>query len=77
MKTPKIKPSISFPITIWFVPETGNIHIRRPSEPSFDAEIAPRQSKVSLTPSLYDSLFRLLVDAGQVRYDPPHEVRPH
>lgn len=62
-------PKISFPVTVWYIPETGKIGIARRTDPVFEAEIGPSPECNSLKPSLYDSLLMVLTRAGKVNSD--------
>ena len=60
----KKKNMVSFPVSVWYSPDTGNIHIARPTDQKFRTTIAPDANSACGHPSLYTKLSKALRDAG-------------
>jgi len=56
------KNKVSFPITVWFVPQTGQIEIVRPTERGFRASISNDPAASAGHPQLYQALRRVLLE---------------
>ena len=51
---------VSFPVTVWYVPETGQIEIMRPTERGFRAIISDDPGSPAGHPQLFRALRRAL-----------------
>ena len=58
------KSTVCFPVSVWFVPETGNIHLARPSDDGFVATLSPNPLSGCCHPLLYEALSEELRKAG-------------
>lgn len=55
---------VSFPVTIWYEPETGNIHFLRRTDPVCATLISPDPRAPDGHAELYMSFLNLLMDAA-------------
>ncbi len=58
------KKKVSFPVTIWYVPDSGQIQIMRPTERGFQASVSEDPDTPEGHPQLYHALRRVLRDCG-------------
>ncbi len=58
------KYAISFPVTIWYMPESGEICIARPTDRDFFTTIHPDPDSLHGHPHLYRQLARALRQGG-------------
>ena len=56
--------SVSFPISVWYAPETGQIHIVRPTEGGFATTVNGDPNSARGHVHLYRKLAQALRDAG-------------
>ena len=71
------KTRVSFPVTVWFEPETGHIRIARPTGHAFTASVSADASSAAGHPQLYRELARVLRLAGAAHPGPGHGVNGH
>ncbi len=58
------KTIVSFPVSVWFVPETGNIHLARRTDDGFVATLSPNPLSGCCHPLLYEALSDALRRSG-------------
>ena len=64
MEKTKGKTSVSFPVTVAYVSETGAIQLIRRTDPTFEAEISPGPCYQTRHEALYASLREALAEGG-------------
>jgi len=62
---------VSFPVVVWYVPETGLIHLARPTDASFQATVGPDADAPDGHPTLFRALSRALREGGEGFAEPP------
>ena len=60
------KKTITFPVSVWYNPDTGHIHLARPSDPGFITTISPDTGSKRSHPHLYRQLSKALRDSGAI-----------
>jgi hypothetical protein len=60
------KTSASFPVSIWYAAETGEILVARPTEKSFVTSISANPEAENGHPQLYSKLANALREAGAI-----------
>lgn len=54
--------TVSFPVTVWYAPETGKIHVLRRTDPEHQTQISPDARAPDGHAELYSALLNLLLD---------------